>query len=46
MVSSNRKPTIAVELQRRDGESQARLDWLLDQKKEGRLTTQSRSAGW
>jgi hypothetical protein len=31
MVSSNSKPTIAVELQRLDVESQARFDWLLDQ---------------
>src|SRR5439155_23232215 len=38
MPSSIRKTSISVELQRLDVESQARLDWLLDQNNEGRLT--------
>ena len=38
MPSSIRETTIAVELQRLDAESQARLDWLLDHHNEGRLT--------
>jgi len=38
MPSSIRETTISVELQRLDVESQARLDWLLDQNNEGRLT--------
>jgi hypothetical protein len=38
MPNSMRETTIAVELQRLDAESQARLDWLLDQNNEGRLT--------
>ena len=42
MVSSNRKPTIAVELQRLDFESQAWFDWLLDQNNERRLTLAER----
>jgi hypothetical protein len=42
MPSSSRETTIAVELQRLDGESQARLDWLLDQNNEGRLTSAER----
>jgi hypothetical protein len=42
MFSSNRKTTIAVELQRLDVESQARFDWLLDQNNEGRLTLAER----
>jgi hypothetical protein len=42
MVSSNRKPTIAVELQRLDVESQAWFDWLLDQNNERRLTLAER----
>jgi hypothetical protein len=33
-----RETTIAVALQRLDAESQAWLDWLLDQNNEGRLT--------
>ena len=37
MPSSVRATTISVELQRLDVESQARLDWLLDQNNEGRL---------
>jgi hypothetical protein len=37
MASSNRKTTIAVELQRLDVESQARFDWLLDQNNERHL---------
>jgi hypothetical protein len=37
MVSSNRKTTTSVELQRLDVESQARFDWLLDQNNERRL---------
>jgi hypothetical protein len=42
MVSSNCKPTIAVDLQRFDGESQARFDWLLDQNNERRLALAER----
>ena len=42
MFSSNKKTTIAVELQRPDVESQARFDWLLDQNNEGRLTLAER----
>ena len=42
MPSSIRETTIAVELQRLDVESQARLDWLLDQNNEGRLTPAER----
>ena len=42
MVSSNRKPTIAVEPQRLDVESQAWFDWLLDQNNERRLTLAER----
>jgi hypothetical protein len=42
MVSSNRQPTIAVELQRLDFESQAQFDWLLDQNNERRLTLAER----
>jgi len=38
MFSSNIKTIISVELQRLDVESQARLDWLLDQNNERRLT--------
>jgi hypothetical protein len=38
MPSSRRETTISVELQRLDTESQARLDWLLDQNNAGRLT--------
>jgi len=38
MPSSIRETTLAVELQRLDVESQARLDLLLDQNNEGRLT--------
>jgi hypothetical protein len=37
-----RETTIAVELQRLDAESQARLDWLLDHHNEGRLTPAER----
>jgi hypothetical protein len=42
MPSSIRKATVSVELQRLDVESQARLDWLLDQNNEGRLTPDER----
>ena len=42
MPSPIRKATISVELQRLDAESQARLDWLLDQNNEGRLTPDER----
>ena len=42
MSSSDRKTTIAVELQRLDVESQARFDWLLDQNNERRLTLAER----
>lgn len=42
MPRSVRETTIAVELQRLDVESQARLDWLLDQNNEGRLTLAER----
>ena len=42
MPSASRETTIAVELQRLDVESQARLDWLLDQNNEGRLTPAER----
>ena len=42
MPRSVRETTIAVELQRLDVESQARLDWLLDQNNEGRLTPAER----
>jgi hypothetical protein len=42
MPSSIRKTTIAVELQRLDAESQARLDLLLDQNNEGCLTPAER----
>jgi hypothetical protein len=42
MPSAIRETTIAVELQRLDVESQARLDWLLDQNNEGRLTPAER----
>src|SRR6266852_5102097 len=42
MPSSIRKTPISVELQRLDVESQARLDWLLDQNNEGRLTPAER----
>jgi hypothetical protein len=44
MPSAIRETTIAVELQRLDVESQARLDWLLDQNNEGRLTPAERDA--
>src|SRR5215510_5041345 len=42
MPNSVRETTISVELQRLDVESQARLDWLLDQNNEGRLTPAER----
>ena len=42
MPSSIKETTIAVELQRLDVESQARLDWLLDQNNEGCLTPAER----
>ena len=42
MPHSVRETTIAVELQRLNGESQARLDWLLDQNNEGCLTLAER----
>src|SRR6266568_1907948 len=42
MPSSIRKTPISVELQRLGIESQARLDWLLDQNNEGRLTPAER----
>jgi hypothetical protein len=42
MVSSNRKTTISVELQRFDVESQERFDWLLDQNNKRRLTLAER----
>ena len=42
MPSSIRETTISVELQRLDAESQARLDVLLDQNNEGRLTPAER----
>ena len=42
MFSSNRKTTVSVELQRLDVESQARCDWLLDQKNERPLTLAER----
>ena len=42
MPSSIRETTISVELQRLDVERQARLDWLLDQNNEGRLTPAER----
>jgi len=42
MPNSIRETTISVELQRLDVESQARLDWLLDQNNEGRLTPAER----
>ena len=42
MPSSIRETTILVELQRLDAESQARLDSLLDQNNEGRLTPAER----
>lgn len=42
MPSSIRETTIAVELQRLDAVSQARLDWLLDQNNEGHLTSAER----
>ena len=42
MFSSNIKTIISVELQRLDVESQARLDWLLDQNNERRLTLAER----
>jgi len=42
MPSSIRETTISVELQRLGIESQARLDWLLDQNNEGRLTSAER----
>lgn len=38
MSSSIREATVSVDLQRLDIESRARLDWLLDQNSEGRLT--------
>ena len=38
MPSSIGETTVSVELQRLDVESQARLDWLLDQNNERRLT--------
>jgi len=44
MPSSSKKTPIVVELQQLDGESQARLDWLLDQNNEGRLTPAEREA--
>ena len=42
MPNSVRETTISVELQRLDVESQARLDWLLDQNNERRLTLAER----
>jgi len=42
MFSSNIKTIISVELQRLDVESQARLDWLLDQNNERPLTLAER----
>ena len=42
MPRSVRETTIAVELQRLDVESQTRLDWLLDQNNESRLTPAER----
>jgi len=42
MFSSNVKTIISIELQRLDVESQARLDWLLDQNNERRLTLAER----
>ena len=42
MVSSNRKITISVELQRLDAGSQERFDRLLDQNNERRLTLAER----
>jgi hypothetical protein len=42
MPSVNREITISVALQRLDAESQARLDWLLDQNNDGRLTPDER----
>jgi len=44
MPSSIRETTISVELQRLDVESQARLDWLLDQNNGRRLTPTERKA--
>ena len=42
MFSSNVKTIISIELQRLDVESQARLDWLLDQNNERCLTLAER----
>lgn len=42
MPTSIRETAISVELQRLGIESQARLDWLLDQNNEGRLTPAER----
>src|SRR5713101_9598479 len=42
MPNAIRATTVAVELQRLDVESQARLDWLLDQNNEGYLTPAER----
>ena len=42
MPNSVRETTISVELQRLDVESQARLDWLLDQNNGRRLTPAER----
>ena len=42
MPSSIREATVSVDLQRLDVESQARLDWLLDQNTEGRLMPDER----
>ncbi len=42
MPNSIRETTISVKLQRLDVESQARLNWLLDQNNEGRLTPAER----
>src|SRR5712691_13214733 len=42
MPNAIRATTVAVELQRLDVESQARLDWLLDQNNEGCLTPAER----
>ena len=42
MPSSIRETTISVELQRLDVETQARLDWLLDQNNDVRLTPAER----
>jgi len=42
MLNPIRKTPISVKLQRLDVASQARLDWLLDQNNEGRLTPAER----